>query len=93
MNTGVIGTGDKITVYNVNNEVVKQYEAVVYGDINGDGKISNVDLVLMQKQILGIEKQSGCYLEAANSSKDGGVTNKDLVILQKHILNVAQISQ
>ena len=47
----------------------------------------------MQKQILGIEKQSGCYLEAANTSKDGGVTNKDLVILQKHILNVAQISQ
>lgn len=93
VNTGVIGTGDKITVYNVNNEVVKQYEAVVYGDINGDGKISNVDLVLMQKQILGIEKQSGCYLEAANTSKDGGVTNKDLVILQKHILNVTQISQ
>lgn len=93
VNTGVIGTGDRITVYNANKEAVKQYEAVVYGDINGDGKISNVDLVLMQKQILGIQGQSGCYLEAANTSKDGGITNKDLVILQKHILNVTQISQ
>lgn len=93
VNTGVIGTGDMITVYNANNEVVEQYEAVVYGDINGDGKISNVDLVLMQKQILGIQKQSGCYLQAANTSKDGNVSNNDLVILQKHILNVAQIGQ
>lgn len=93
VNAGVIGTGDKVTIYNANNEVVKQYEAVIYGDINGDGKISNIDLVLMQKQILGIQGQSGCYLEAANTSKDGGISNKDLVILQKHILNVAEISQ
>lgn len=91
-NTGTIGTGDKITVY-VNGTVVKQYEAVVYGDINGDGKVSNVDLVLLQKQILGITAQSGAYLEAANTSRDGGVSNKDLVVLQKHVLNISKISQ
>lgn len=91
-NTGVAGTGNKLTVY-VNGQVVKQYEVVVYGDINGDGKISNVDVVLMQKQILGINSLSGSYLDAANTSKDGGVTNKDLVILQKHILNITAISQ
>ena len=55
--------------------------------------LSNLDLVLMQKQILGIESQSGSRLEAANVSKDGGISNKDLVILQKHILGISQIDQ
>lgn len=91
-NMGTIGTGNKITVY-INEVPVQQYEVVVYGDLNGDGKVSNVDLVLMQKQILGITPQTGCYLEAANTSRDGGVSNKDLVILQKHILGISQISQ
>lgn len=80
-----MGTGNKLAVY-VGDTLVQQYEIVVYGDINGDGKVSNLDLVLMQKQILGIESQSGSRLEAANVSKDGGISNKDLVILQKHIL-------
>ena len=91
-NTQTVGTGNKLAVY-VGDTLVQQYEIVVYGDINGDGKVSNLDLVLMQKQILGIESQSGSRLEAANVSKDGGISNKDLVILQKHILGISQIDQ
>ena len=90
--TGTVGTGNQVAVY-VNGAPVRQFEIVVYGDINGDGKISNVDLVLMQKQILGITSQTGAFLEAANVSRDGGVSNKDLVILQKHILGIADIAQ
>ncbi len=92
VNTDKVGTGNFLAVY-VDGNLVQQYEVVVYGDINGDGRVSNVDLVLMQKQILGITSQSGCYLEAADTSRDGGVSNKDLVLLQQHILNISQISQ
>ena len=77
----------------VNDELVRQYEIVIYGDVNGDSRISNADIVLMQKQILGLATQSGAYLEAANISRDGGISNKDLVLLQKHILDIAKINQ
>ena len=66
---------------------------VMYGDINGDGKISNVDLVLMQKHILGIETQTGAGLAALDINRDGKISNVDLVLLQKHILGIEQISQ
>lgn len=71
----------------------EQYEVVVYGDINGDGEVSNVDAVLLQKHILNITTQTGAYLEAANVSRDGEISNKDLVILQKHILKLENIVQ
>lgn len=91
-NTGNVGTGNKVTVY-VNGQPVKQYEVVIYGDVNGDGKISNIDVVLMQRHILGITTQSGAYLQAANTNKDGSVSNIDVVIAQRHILGLSTISQ
>ena len=91
-NNGNVGTGDRVTLY-VNGTVVKQYDIVIYGDMNGDGKISNVDLVMLQKQILGINQLEGVYALAADAGKDGRISNKDLVMLQKHILNISQISQ
>ena len=83
----------KIAVY-ANGTLVKQYDVVIYGDINGDReKISVVDLVMMQKQILGTSQLSGAYAAAADISRDGKVSVKDLVLLQKHIINAAQIEQ
>ena len=83
-NTGAVGTGNKIAVY-ANGTLVKQYDVVIYGDINGDGKISVVDLVMMQKQILGTSQLSGAYAAAADISRDGKVSVKDLVNLQKNL--------
>lgn len=91
-NAGTVGTGNKVTVY-VGGQPVKQYEVVIYGDVNGDGKISNIDVVLMQRHILGITTQSGAYLQAANTNKDGNVSNIDVVIAQRHILGLPGIQQ
>lgn len=91
-NTGNVGTGNKVAVY-VNGALVKEYPVVIYGDINGDGKISNIDIVMIQKQILGMTKLSGAYGTAADVGKDGKVSNLDIVMIQKHMLNLSQITQ
>lgn len=92
VHSGLVATGNILAI-SAEGMATKKYEVVVSGDINGDGKISNADQVLLQKHILGIEKQKGCHKKAANVSGDGGITNKDLVLLQKHILGIAGIGE
>lgn len=92
-NTGVIGTGDILSISQDGN-VIRTYEIVLYGDLNGDGTISNSDLVLMKKHILDISPLSGAYLTAADLNKAGdGATTRDIVLLKKHILSIQAISQ
>ena len=49
--SGVIGTGDKIIISN--GQTTSEYTAIIYGDSNGDGKVTIVDLLRVQKHILG----------------------------------------
>ena len=91
--TGAIGTGNKVIIYSMDGNPLAAYDVVIFGDINGDGRISNVDLVRLTKQILKIETLEGAPLAAADVEGDGKISNKDLVAVQKHILNIAQIAQ
>ncbi len=84
-------TGDTLTI--TSGEETKTFEFVLYGDCSGDGKITILDLLQIQKQILGSSQLSGAYKEAADTSKDGMVTILDLLQVQKHILGSSSISQ
>lgn len=91
--TGIIATGNKVAVYE-NGTLKKEYPVVIYGDLNGDGKISNVDLVLMKRQILGLTSLSDVYHAAADVNKGGdGAKNLDLVMIKRHILGLSEIAQ
>ena len=89
--TGVLVTGDTLTITTCNSK--KTMTAVVYGDNNGDGKISIKDLLLVQRSILGYTKLTGAYMEASDVNKDGKINIKDLLIIQKNILGYMNISQ
>ena len=89
--SGTLVTGDKITI--VSNTDSKTYTVVIYGDNNGDGKITILDLANVQKHLLKKSLLTGAYLSATDTNKDGSITIIDLANFQKHLLKKSNISQ
>lgn len=89
----IIGTGCKIQAKE-NGKILREYQVILYGDVNGDGKINSVDLLVLQRHILEIETLEEIYQKSANIRKN---TNKpssvDLLLIQRHILNLQIIAQ
>ena len=73
--------------------ITSNYTVVIYGDNNGDGVIDILDLLKIQKHLLGVNKLKNAYLNASDINKDGNVDIIDLLKIQKHILNVSKIEQ
>lgn len=90
--TGLVGTGDRLAVY-VNGEAVETKTIIIYGDVSGDGKITMLDLVRVNRHVLKISSLSGLPLYAADVSREGKVTMLDLVRINRHVLKIAEISQ
>lgn len=92
-NKGAVRTGDKLQIFS-GNTLKKEYPVVIYGDLNGDGKIDLVDLTYGKRHVLGISALSGVYAEAANVNHSGdGINILDLTYMKRHILGIQAISQ
>ena len=89
--TGALGTGDKIKI--TSKEETKTFEIILFGDINGDGTINNIDLLTTQKHIWKDTNLSGAQFKAANIDRNETITNADLLMIQKHIWKDLTISQ
>ncbi len=90
--SGIVGTGDIVRLYS-GKVLCASYPIVIYGDVNGDGKVSSLDLRIAQKHILKLSAIDGYYLTAADSSKDGHLTSLDLRVTQKYILKITKTLQ
>ena len=56
-NQEYIGTNTKIIIKDKKSDlVIEEYECLIYGDINGDGKISAMDYTLIKNHIMDIKK-------------------------------------
>lgn len=86
-----IGTGSTVEITDGDKKTT--LTVVIYGDVSGDGKINALDLLKVQKHILGINKLSNSYLSSADPSADGKVNALDLLKIQKHILGINSIKQ
>ena len=73
--------------------ITSNYIVVIYGDNNGDGVIDILDLLKIQKHLLGVNKLKNAYLNASDINKDGVIDIIDLLKMRKHILNVNKIEQ
>ncbi len=91
--TDLVGTGSRIRVKE-DGKILRQYKIILYGDDNGDGKINGIDLLVLQRHILEIEKMDDIYMKAANVRKTAPKpTSIDLLLIQRHILEIQFIEQ
>ena len=89
----LVGTGCKVR-FKQNGSVLKEYNVILYGDSNGDGKINSVDLLVLQRHILEIQKLDDIFVKASNVRKNGNKpTSVDLLLIQRHILGLQIIEQ
>ena len=84
-----IATGMKIKIL-LNNEQL-EYEAVVTGDINGDGKISLVDLANLKLSMIGKRTLSTASMMAGDINGDGKTSLNDLVKLKMYLVGKVNI--
>ena len=89
----LVGTGNKIQAKE-NGKVLREYQIILYGDVNGDGKINSVDLLVLQRHILEIETLGEIYQKSANIRKTANnPSSVDLLLIQRHILGLQIILQ
>ena len=90
----LIGTGCKLKVISNSGEILAIYKFILYGDVNGDGKINSIDLLVLQRHILEIESLQDVFYKAGNINKNGKKPSSlDSLLIQRHILGLKIIEQ
>ena len=88
------GTGSTIRFIDENNVIKMEYHIVLYGDVNGDGKINSTDLLVLQRHILEIDMLKGYFKTAGNININGkNPSSLDSLLIQRHILGLKLIEQ
>ena len=92
--SGTAATGDSVAVYDASGNMLASTKIVIYGDINGDGKINVLDMIKLNRHITGKGTLTSVYLEAADANRRGdGATVLDMIILNNHITGKKTINQ
>ena len=89
--SGSVSTGQKLVVKNNGEEVT--YNVIVYGDTNGDGKISAQDFAKVKSHLLGATKLTGDSITSADTNKDGKISAQDFAKIKSHLLGASKLQQ
>ena len=90
-NDSLIGTGTIIKILDSSNKEIVKYTIIIRGDVNGDGKITSSDYVLIKNHIMGTSKLSDIKKRGADVNKDGKVSSSDYVLIKNHIMGYSTI--
>ena len=101
-NNGLYGTGSIVTVYdNYDNSVVETFTVVVFGDVNGDGRVTTADVSAIRAEFAGntgwsdeTDPEYNKYKAlAADANHNGGIDNGDISTVRSHVAYVTTINQ
>ncbi len=87
--TDYIGTGMKIT-FKLGEET-KEYTLVVTGDITGDGKLQNGDLIKLVRYRVELITLEEPYKLAADVNGDSRVTDSDIIVIARVLVNLREL--
>lgn len=92
-NQPYIGTNTKVRIrQNKPSLVIKEYECLIYGDINGDGKITSMDYTLIKNHIMDVKKITNQNMQlTADVNGDGKISSMDYTLIKNHIMDINQI--
>ena len=88
----LVGTGTTVKYY-VGGTLTGTYSALVYGDVNGDGKIDLNDLALIRDDLTGVSPILQTFEPAGDLYNEGSITLNDLVGIMADISGSGNISQ
>lgn len=71
----------------------KKFKTVLYGDVNGDGKITSADYIYVKNIIMKRANIKGAYLKAADADKNGSVGSSDYIKIKNYIMKRGGIEQ
>ncbi|MGI6325680.1 MAG: dockerin type I repeat-containing protein [Saccharofermentanales bacterium] len=80
-----MGTGCQVQLIH-NGAVVKSYTVILYGDVNGDGRISSADLSRTFAHVLRKASLTGAFSTAADVDRNGRISSADLARIFSHVL-------
>ncbi|QIK69980.1 endo-beta-N-acetylglucosaminidase [Erysipelothrix sp. HDW6C] len=66
--------------------------ALPRGDINGDGKVTVVDLAMMKSHMMGVRTLAGDQFKRADINGDGKITVVDLAMLKSHMMGIKPLN-
>lgn len=89
---GFVGTGNSAHLYGTDGSVLEKYEVVVKGDNTGDGKLDIMDVLKVQRHILGLETLEGLYKEASDVNQNGKIDIMDILAMQRDILGIQKLN-
>lgn len=87
-----VRTGSRITLYSGQTPIA-QYQAVIYGDMSGDGIIDILDFAYIKSQMLGQLTMTGIQAESADIDGTGAVDIVDFAYMKSYMLRALQIPQ
>jgi SpoIID/LytB domain protein len=89
----LLKTGDFVrTVYGESDSYF-DLPVLIFGDIDGNGKITQGDLDTLSAHLLNTNRLTGVYLNAADVNHDNAVDSLDILLLLKHIQGNFSIEQ
>ena len=88
--TALAGTGMILRV-SIGSTVYQELRLIVFGDLDGDGKVGAMDLLLQKRRILGLAALGPYPALAADVDSSGSISASDVLLLKRHILGLQRL--